>query len=103
MVAGVGGRLSGPFERLEPDRRAVALEHILALPDEVGLPDSRHVVPVMVDVQRRHPHLSLLNTEATAAALLFRAKMVLSSATASGQLEAVLPVEHIAFQTVDLP
>jgi hypothetical protein len=29
--------------------------------------------------------------------------MVLSPSTASGQLETVLPVEHIAFQTVNLP
>jgi hypothetical protein len=103
VVAGAGGRLSGPFEHLDPDRRAVALEHMLALPGDVGLPDPRHIVPVMVDVQRRHPNLNVLNTEAAAAALLLGAKMVLSPPTASGQLETVLPVEHIAFQTVNLP
>jgi hypothetical protein len=103
VVAGVGGHLSGPFERVDPDRRALALEQMLALPDDVGIPDSRDVVPVMVDVHRRHPNLSVLNTEAAAAAMLLEAKMVLSTPTASGQLEAVLPVEHIAFQTVDLP
>ena len=57
----------------------------------------------MVDVQRRHPTLNVLNTEAAAAALLLRAKMVLSPATAGGQLEAVLRAENIPFQTVDLP
>ena len=103
VVAGAGGRLSGPFEHLDPGRRAVALEHMLALPGDVGLPDPRQIVPVMVDVQRRHPNLNVLNTEAVAAAHLLRAKMVLSPPTAKGQLETVLPVEQIAFQTVDLP
>ena len=103
VVVGAGGRLSGPFERLEPDHRAVALEHMLALPDNVGLPEPRHIVPVMVEVQRRHPVLNVLNTEAVAAALLLGAKMVLSPPTAQGQLQAVLPDEGIAFQTVDLP
>jgi hypothetical protein len=103
VVAGVGGRLSGPFERLDVDRRAAALEHLLLLPDDVGLPDPRPLVPLMAQVQRRHPTLSLLNTEATAAALLLRAKMVLSPPTANGQLGDVLPREQIAFQTVDLP
>jgi hypothetical protein len=103
VVAGAGGRLSGPFERLESTHRAAALEQMLALPDDVGLPDPRLIVPVMVDVQRRHPGLNILNTEAAAAALLLGAKMVLSPSTASGQLEAVLPAERIAFQTVDLP
>jgi hypothetical protein len=103
VVVGVGGRLSGPFERLEPTHRAVALEHLLALPDDVGLPEPRLILPVMVDVQRRHPVLNILNTEAVAAALLLGAKMVLSSSTARGQLQAVLPDESIAFQTVDLP
>jgi hypothetical protein len=103
MVAGVGGHLSGPFERPDADRRAVALEHLLELPEDVGLPDPRRTVPVMVDVQRRHPHLNVLDTEAAVAALLLGAKMALSSPTAGGQPRSVLPIEHIAFQTVDLP
>jgi len=103
VVAGTGGRLSGPFERLDLDRRALALDNMMALPDDVGVPDPRLIVPVMVDVQRRYPTLNVLNTEATAAALLLRAKMVLSPATAGGQLEAVLRAENIPFQTVDLP
>lgn len=103
VVVGAGGHLSGPFERLDPVHRAVALERMMALPDDVGLPEPRLIVPVMVDVRRRHPVLNVLNTEAVAAALLLRAKMVLSSSTARGQLQAVLPGESIAFQTVDLP
>jgi len=103
VVAGAGGRLSGPFERLGPGHRAAALQHMLALPGDVGLPEPRLIVPVMVDVQGRHPSLNLVNTEAVAAALLLEAKMVLSPPTARGQLEAVLPIERIVFQTVNLP
>jgi hypothetical protein len=103
VVAGTGGRLSGPFERLDLDRRALALDNMMDLPDDVGVPDPRLIVPVMVDVQRRYPTLNVLNTEAAAAALLLRAKMVLSPATAGGQLEVVLRAENIPFQTVDLP
>jgi hypothetical protein len=103
VVAGVGGHLSGPFERLDQDRRAAALGQILMLPDDLGLPDPKSLGPEMVSLHHRHPNLSLLNTEAAAAALMLRAKMVLSSATANGQLASVLPAEEIAFQTVDLP
>jgi hypothetical protein len=103
VAAGAGGRLSGPFEQLDPERRAAALDHMLTLPDDVGLPDPRQMVPLMVGVQRRHPNLNVLNTEAVAAALLLGATMVLGPATAGGQLEAVLPVEGVPFRTVDLP
>jgi hypothetical protein len=57
----------------------------------------------MAEVQRRHPILNVLNTEAAAAALLLGAKMLLSPSTANRQLERVLPEEHIPFQTVELP
>jgi hypothetical protein len=103
VVVGAGGRLSGPFRQLDPQRRAAALDRILALPDDVGLPDPRRIVPLMVEVQRRHPNLNVLNTEAVAAALMLGATMVLGPATAGGQLETVLPAERIAFRTVDLP
>jgi hypothetical protein len=103
VVMGAGRHLSAPFERLDPERRSTALEGLLALPDEVGLPDPRSLVPRMVEVQRRHPHLNVLNTEATAAALLLNARVVLSPANAAGQLGAALPAEGVAFQTVELP
>ncbi|HVC68704.1 MAG TPA: hypothetical protein VNC61_00425 [Acidimicrobiales bacterium] len=80
----------------------MALDNMMALPDDVGLPDPRQIVPVMVDLQRRHPNLNVLNTEAAAAALLLRAKLVLCPVTAGGQLETVLRAENIPFQTVDL-
>jgi hypothetical protein len=103
VVVGLGGHLSGPFKDLDPDRRTAALGQLLTLPDEVGLPDPRGLVPVMVEVQRRHPTLNVLNTEAAAAALMLEASMVLSPPTAAGQLAAVLPLESIASRTVDLP
>jgi hypothetical protein len=103
VIAGAGGRLSGPFEGLDRERRDAALERMLALPEDIGLPDPRLIVPVMVDVQRRHPHLNVLNTEAAAAALLLDAKMVLGLPTANGQLGPVLSAENIEFDTVDLP
>jgi hypothetical protein len=76
---------------------------MLALPEDVDLPDPRPLVPVMVEVQRRNPHLNVLNTEATAAALLLDARVLLSSVNAAGQLGAVLPAERVTFQTVELP
>jgi hypothetical protein len=103
VIAGAGGRLSGPFERLDGERRITALERMLVLPEAIGLPQPRLIVPVMVEVQRRHPHLNVLNTEAAAAALLLDARMVLSPPTAHGQLGSVLSAENIEFETVDLP
>ena len=103
VALGVGGHLSGPFERLEPEYRTAAIEHLLALPEEIGLPDPRQLVPVMVEVHSRHPHLNLLNTEAVAAALLLNARMLLTPPTASGQLAKVLTDEDISFMAVELP
>jgi hypothetical protein len=57
----------------------------------------------MAEVQRRHPNLSVLNTEAAGAALMLEAKMVVGPPTANGQLASVHPVEGICFRTVDLP
>jgi hypothetical protein len=56
----------------------------------------------MVDIQRRHPHLNLLNTEAVAAALLLNARLALSAPTAHGQLAEVLEVEGIKWSVVEL-
>jgi hypothetical protein len=54
-------------------------------------------------MRREHPRLNVLNTEATAAALLLPARLLLNSASAAGQLGVVLPAENIPFQTVELP
>jgi hypothetical protein len=53
----------------------------------------------MVDVARRHPHLSLLNLEAVAAAGVLEAMIWLSPAGASGDLPAVIDLEGIPWHT----
>ena len=52
-------------------------EGLLQLPERVGLPESRQLVPEMADIARRHPQLNLLNVEATAAARLLSARVLL--------------------------
>jgi hypothetical protein len=103
FVLGGSGKLSGPFARLDDERKAAVLGQMLALPEEVSLPDPRRMVPVMVGVQRRHPHLNVLHTEAVAAALMLGTRMLLSAPTASGQLRGVLETEGIPWQVVELP
>jgi len=76
------------------------METMLSLPPHIQLPDSRELVPAMVEIHRRHPGLSLLNTEAVAAARLLDAIMLLTAPTASGQLAAVLGPEAIRFRVV---
>jgi len=102
FVLGAAGQLSGPFELLDDDRKARATATLLTLPDNIGLPVPRQIVPVMAGVHRRHPHLNVLNTEAAAAALLLDAEMQLSPPTASGQLESVLADEGIAWRIIEL-
>ncbi len=103
FVLGASGKLSGPFKALDSERQALALGEMLALPDDVGLPDPRSLVPVMIEVQGRHPQLTLLNTEAVAAALLLNARLVLTAPTARGQLADVLEAESINWSVVELP
>ncbi len=76
---------------------------MLRLPERIGLPDSRDLVPVMVEVQGRHPRLNALNTEAAAAALLLGAELLLTRPTANGQLADVLDSERITWQLADIP
>ncbi len=99
-VAGAGGHLSGPFRNLRVDEQQRAIASILHLPEEIGLPLARHVVPLMVDVASRHPRLTLLNLDAVASAHLIRATVWLSPVGASGVLPAVLEAEDLDWQTV---
>jgi hypothetical protein len=103
FVLGGHGKLSAPFAHLDNELKAAALGQMLALPADIGLPDPRRLVPVMVEVQRRYRHLNVLNTEAIAAALLLDARMLLSAPTAAGQLHGVLETEGIPWQVVELP
>lgn len=99
-VAGAGGHLSGPFRSLPKDKQQRAIGSLLQLPDEVGLPEPRQVVPLMVGVATRHPKLNLLNVEAVAAAHFFHAAVWLSPEGASGVLPDVLTAENIVWRTV---
>lgn len=101
-VAGAGGQLSGPFEALPAEAQARAIEGLLTLPDDVGLPESRSLVPVMVEVSRRHARLNLMNVEAVAAARLLDARVFLSSRAAEGVLPAVLDGERIPWTVAEV-
>jgi hypothetical protein len=98
-VAGAGGHLSGPFAALDPPRQSAAVTAMLELPADIELPDPRPLVPEMVGVHLRHPQLNLLNIEATAAARLLDARVLLSPASANGVLPAVLDAEGIRWHT----
>jgi hypothetical protein len=73
---------------------------MLQLPEEIGLPQSRRVVPLMVAVAGRHPRLNLLNLEAAATAHMLQATIWLSPEAASGILRAVLESEGLDWKTV---
>lgn len=95
------GKLSAPFAALSPDRQAEAINVLLALPDEIELPDPRGLVPLMVDVHRRHHRLNVLNVEVVAAARLLDAQVALSPGSSRGVLPRVLDAEGVAWREVD--
>lgn len=99
-VAGGAGQLAGPFRALPPDEQAQAIQGLLHLPDSIGLPESRGLVLEMAEISRRHPQLNLLNVEATAAARLLSARVLLSPPAAQGILPAALADEGIRWDTV---
>jgi hypothetical protein len=99
-VAGAGGHLSGPFQGLPVGEQQRAIGSMLQLPDEIGLPPSRQVVPLMVSVAGRYSTLNLLNLEAVAAAHLLQATIWLSAKGASGILPAVLESEGLGWERV---
>ena len=98
--AGAGGHLSGPFEQLGVREQARAVLSLLELRDDIGLPDPRLTIPLMVDVATRYPRLNLLNLEAVALARLLSGVLWLSQESAAGVLPAVLDGEGIAWDTV---
>ncbi len=97
-VLGSSGQLSGPFEGLNPDDESLAVAAMLRLPDSIGLPDPRPLVPTMVDLAGRHPRLNLMNLEAAAAARVLDARVVLSPPAAQGVLAPVLDAEAIRWE-----
>ncbi len=74
---------------------------MLALPDNIGLPDPRPLVPLVVEVHRRHRQLNLLNLEATATAKLISGRVLLSPPAAQGKLPAILDDEGIGWNILD--
>lgn len=100
-VAGAGGHLSGPFQALDPTRQAAAVQAMVELSQDISLPDPRPLVPEMVRVHRRHPKLNLLNLEATAAARLLGARVLLSRPSASGVLPEILDAEDVRWDTIE--
>jgi hypothetical protein len=99
-VLGAGGHLSGPFRELQPREQVRAIGAMLQLPEDIGLPDTRQLVPLMVDIAGRHPKLNLLNLEAVAAARALTAAIWLSPEAANGVLPAVLDDELLAWELV---
>lgn len=101
-VAGAGGQLSGPFERVDRASQEQAILSLLRLPPDIGLPDPRSTVPAMADIALRHPRLNLLNLEAVAVGLTMDATLWLSEPAAHGVLPAALDAEGVVWRTVTL-
>ena len=101
-VSGAGEYLSGPFVGLDNRRQAAAIRSLLLLPDTIGLPEPRSMVPVMAELSERHPRLNLLNLEAAAAGLVLDATMLLSVEATRGVLPAILDAENIRWRTVEI-
>lgn len=101
-VAGAGGHLSGPFQNLDAPHQRAAIRNLLALPDDLGLPDPRSTVPRMAELSERHPKLNLLNLEAAAAGLVLDATLILSVQATRGVLPELLDTENIPWRTVAL-
>ena len=68
----------------------------------MALPDPRLLVPEMAAIHQRHPELNLLNIEATAAARVLDARVLLSPRAAEGLLPDVLTVEGVAWRVVEI-
>jgi hypothetical protein len=101
-VSGAGGHLSGPFLGLDNQRQTTAIRSLLLLPDTIGLPQPRSMVPVMAELSERHPRLNLLNLEAAAAGLVLDATMLLSIEATRGVLPEILDAENIRWRTVEI-
>jgi hypothetical protein len=99
-MAGAGGHLSGPFRELPPAEQRRAISSMLQLPEEIGVPRPRDVVPIMVSVAGRHPVLNVLNLEAVATAHSLDATVWLSPEGALGMLPHVLGTEGLNWEKI---
>jgi hypothetical protein len=70
-----GGSLSGPTLRLSDVERAALVDTVDALPTRIRVPDPRALYPVAADIASEHG-LNLLSAEATAAAVVLDAEIV---------------------------
>ena len=95
--------MSGPFEQLATAEQEIGILNLLALRDDIGLPDPRLTIPAMVEIAGRHPRLNLLNLEAVAAARVLSGTVWLSDESAAGVLPTVLDREDIAWATISIP
>ena len=100
-VLGAGGQLSGPFERLGAGEQERAIASLLELRVDIGLPEPRATIPLMVQIAARHPKLDLLNLEAVAASLSLGTVLWLSPPAAQGLLPAVLEAEALSWSVID--
>lgn len=99
-VIGGSGQLSGPFARLAAGEQGAAIAAMLVLPEDIGLPDPRALVPEMVRMHQRHPQLNVMNVEAVAVAGLLEARVLLSSRASDGILPEVLDAEGLAWKVI---
>ena len=97
-VLGAGGQLSGPFLKLSAREQQHSIASLVQLRDDIGLPDPRRTVPLMVEVAGRHARLNLLNLEAVAMAQDLRATVLLSEQAGHGLLRPVLNAEGIRWE-----
>jgi hypothetical protein len=102
-VVGAGGHLSGPFAQLGATHQDAAIHSLLALPEEVALPDPRQTVPTMARLAQRHPKLNLMNLEAAAVGLADGVQLWISEPASRGVLPDVLATELVDFRVVGLP
>jgi hypothetical protein len=79
-----------------------AIRSLLVLPDTIGLPDPRAIVPVMAELSERHPRLNLLNLEAAAAGIVLDATVLLSVEATHGVLPGILDAETVRWRTVTI-
>lgn len=95
----VTGALSGPLDRLPPDRRDRVLDLLAVLPDEIHVAPLRALAPRMAVLVQRHP-LNLVALEALAAAQAPRTSLVLDRANAGPRLIEACRTEGIEVRLV---
>jgi hypothetical protein len=86
------GVLSSPFAELPADLRAIAINAVLELPENIGLLSLRDLAPTIAQLRDQH-QLNVLSIEALAAATRLDAQVYLSAP--SPMLEKALMRRHL--------